>query len=74
MCEELTKKNLKIDGFFTEEVREGRERIGFDIVTLDGRREVLARTRLICFLVLVMLYFIMLGAFCFKRLIISTAV
>lgn len=30
-------------GFYTEEVREGGRRIGFDVVTLDGRRGPLAR-------------------------------
>ena len=30
-------------GFYTEEVREARTRIGFDIVTLDGRRAALSR-------------------------------
>ncbi len=34
---------LKVDGFFTEEVREGGERIGFQIVTIDGQRAWLAR-------------------------------
>ena len=40
---QLLPKNLKVDGFFTEEVREGGERIGFQIVTLDGQRAWLAR-------------------------------
>jgi nucleoside-triphosphatase len=30
-------------GFYTEEVREERRRVGFDVVTLDGRRGPLAR-------------------------------
>lgn len=34
---------LKFDGFFTEEVREGGERIGFQIVTADGQRAWLAK-------------------------------
>jgi len=34
---------LKFGGFFTEEVREGGERIGFQIVTVDGQRAWLAR-------------------------------
>ncbi|CAN6541399.1 hypothetical protein ACFX13_018492 [Malus domestica] len=29
--------NLKIQGFYTSEVREGSERVGFQVVTLDGR-------------------------------------
>lgn len=40
---QLLPKNLKVDGFFTEEVREGGERVGFQIVTLDGQRAWLAR-------------------------------
>lgn len=35
--------NLDAGGFFTQEVREAGERIGFDILTLDGRRGILAR-------------------------------
>ncbi|UCF20836.1 MAG: hypothetical protein JSU87_05355 [Gemmatimonadota bacterium] len=30
-------------GFYTEEVRKGGQRIGFDVVTCDGRRAALAR-------------------------------
>lgn len=33
----------RCSGFYTEEVREGGRRIGFDVVTLDGRRGPLAR-------------------------------
>lgn len=33
----------KTTGFYTEEVRQGGERLGFDVVTLDGRRGPLAR-------------------------------
>ncbi|KAI9109768.1 hypothetical protein K1719_019398 [Acacia pycnantha] len=29
--------DLKVQGFYTREVRQGRERIGFEVVTLDGR-------------------------------------
>ncbi|KAJ8985615.1 hypothetical protein NQ317_015108 [Molorchus minor] len=32
-----------VDGFYTEEVRNNNRRIGFDIVTLDGQRAILAR-------------------------------
>ena len=32
LCEDLT----QCSGFYTEEIREGGKRIGFDIVTLDG--------------------------------------
>ena len=37
------KKDIKIDGFFTEEVRENRIRIGFDITSLQGQKISLAR-------------------------------
>ncbi len=40
---EALPKGIAVEGFFTEEVREGGERIGFQIVTFDGRREWLAR-------------------------------
>lgn len=33
---------LPADGFYTEEIREGRERVGFKIVTLDGQEALLA--------------------------------
>ncbi|MCS7185892.1 MAG: NTPase [Armatimonadetes bacterium] len=39
----LLPPQLKFDGFFTEEVREGGERIGFQIVTVDGKRAWLAK-------------------------------
>ncbi|XP_066553014.1 cancer-related nucleoside-triphosphatase isoform X2 [Amia ocellicauda] len=34
---------IAIDGFYTEEVREGGRRIGFDVVTLSGKRGILSR-------------------------------
>ncbi|XP_061997933.1 uncharacterized protein LOC133715427 isoform X5 [Rosa rugosa] len=34
--------NLKIQGFYTSEVRQGGERVGFQVVTLDGRTAPLA--------------------------------
>lgn len=34
--------NLKIQGFYTSEVRQGSERVGFQVVTLDGRTAPLA--------------------------------
>ncbi|XP_054775832.1 uncharacterized protein LOC129284392 isoform X2 [Prosopis cineraria] len=34
--------NLKVQGFYTREVRQGSERIGFEVVTLDGRMGPLA--------------------------------
>ncbi|KAJ4845870.1 hypothetical protein Tsubulata_048170 [Turnera subulata] len=36
--------NLKIQGFYTSEIREGGERVGFEVFTLDGRRAPLAST------------------------------
>ncbi len=32
-------------GFFTREIREGNQRVGFSITTLDGKKGVLAHTR-----------------------------
>jgi nucleoside-triphosphatase len=34
--------DLPMTGFYTEEIREGRERVGFALVGLDGRRGVLS--------------------------------
>ncbi|KFM79386.1 Cancer-related nucleoside-triphosphatase-like protein, partial [Stegodyphus mimosarum] len=42
-CELLKNKNVKYHGFFTEEVKRGRERVGFDVVTTEGNRSTLAR-------------------------------
>ncbi|KDP43768.1 hypothetical protein JCGZ_22395 [Jatropha curcas] len=36
--------NLKIQGFYTREIREGSQRVGFEVVTLDGRKAPLAST------------------------------
>ncbi|XP_073194200.1 cancer-related nucleoside-triphosphatase isoform X2 [Lepidochelys kempii] len=41
--EALKSSGVPIDGFYTEEVREGGRRIGFDVVTLSGRRGTLSR-------------------------------
>ncbi|KAL0431048.1 UNVERIFIED_CONTAM: Cancer-related nucleoside-triphosphatase [Sesamum radiatum] len=38
--------SLKIQGFYTRELREGAERVGFEVVTLDGRRGPLASTNI----------------------------
>lgn len=41
-----SQKPPKLQGFYTEEVRNSAgRRIGFDVVTLDGQREILARER-----------------------------
>ena len=37
--------DLPMAGFYTEEIREGRDRAGFAIVSLDGRRGVLSHVR-----------------------------
>ncbi|XP_048128613.1 cancer-related nucleoside-triphosphatase homolog isoform X2 [Rhodamnia argentea] len=34
--------HLKIQGFYTREIREGADRVGFEVVTLDGRTGPLA--------------------------------
>ncbi|KAI3843402.1 hypothetical protein MKX03_024296 [Papaver bracteatum] len=36
--------NLKAQGFYTSEIRQGMERVGFEVVTLDGRKAPLAST------------------------------
>ncbi|KAK2966841.1 hypothetical protein RJ640_027800 [Escallonia rubra] len=38
--------NFNVQGFYTREVREGTERVGFDVVTLDGRTGPLASTKI----------------------------
>lgn len=38
--------NLKVQGFYTREIREGTERIGFEVVTLDGRTGLLASNKI----------------------------
>ncbi|MDD1664230.1 MAG: nucleoside-triphosphatase, partial [Methanomicrobiales archaeon] len=37
--------DLPMTGFYTEEIREGRERVGFALVGLDGRRGVLSHVK-----------------------------
>ena len=43
--EQLKASGIEVQGFYTEEVREGGRRIGFDVVTMDGCRGQLARVR-----------------------------
>ena len=48
VCDRLLQQGVKVHGFYTEEVRErvqkGRgPRIGFDVVSFDGQRNILAR-------------------------------
>lgn len=40
-------QGIECSGFYTEEIRNNATRSGFDIVTLDGERGILARKRLI---------------------------
>ena len=46
-CDALQKCGIPLHGFYTEEIRTGGRRIGFDVVTLDGKRGPLARVRLV---------------------------
>ncbi|XP_047311480.1 cancer-related nucleoside-triphosphatase [Impatiens glandulifera] len=39
-----TQPSLNIKGFYTREIREGSERVGFEVVTLDGRTAPLSST------------------------------
>nr|GMD49196.1 cancer-related nucleoside-triphosphatase [Ipomoea batatas] len=38
--------NLKLQGFYTREIREGTQRVGFEVVTLDGRKGLLASNKI----------------------------
>ncbi|XVF62300.1 hypothetical protein PTKIN_Ptkin08bG0206400 [Pterospermum kingtungense] len=40
----LSNPNLKLQGFYSQEIRQGNERVGFEVVTLGGRRGRLACT------------------------------
>ena len=42
-CEVLKSRRIPVQGFYTEECREGSQRIGFDVITLTGDRQPLAR-------------------------------
>ncbi|XP_024152336.1 cancer-related nucleoside-triphosphatase isoform X1 [Oryzias melastigma] len=42
-CEALLSSGVGVEGFYTEEVREGGRRVGFDVVTLTGERGHLSR-------------------------------
>jgi nucleoside-triphosphatase len=37
--------DLPMAGFYTEEIREGRDRVGFALVSLDGRRGILSHAK-----------------------------
>ncbi|XP_020777160.1 cancer-related nucleoside-triphosphatase [Boleophthalmus pectinirostris] len=44
-CESLVSSGVTVEGFYTEEVRAGGRRVGFDVVTLTGKRGHLSRIR-----------------------------
>ncbi|KFK28261.1 hypothetical protein AALP_AA8G493800 [Arabis alpina] len=39
---DMLSPSFKIQGFYTQEMREGNERVGFQVVTLNGRKGLLA--------------------------------
>uniref|UniRef100_A0A5B7BK21 AAA+ ATPase domain-containing protein n=1 Tax=Davidia involucrata TaxID=16924 RepID=A0A5B7BK21_DAVIN len=41
----ISNPTLKVQGFYTREIREGTERVGFEVVTLDGRKGSLSSTK-----------------------------
>lgn len=43
ICTSLKEKGITMAGFYTQELRRNRTRIGFDLVTLDGHQSPLAR-------------------------------
>lgn len=47
--EVLQSSGMPVDGFYTQEVRQGGRRIGFDVVTLSGARGPLSRVGYCCF-------------------------
>ncbi|KAL0983652.1 hypothetical protein UPYG_G00130800 [Umbra pygmaea] len=44
-CDVMTSSGVSLEGFYTQEVREGGHRVGFDVVTLSGERGHLSRIR-----------------------------
>ncbi|KAM9344813.1 cancer-related nucleoside-triphosphatase [Symphorus nematophorus] len=44
-CEALVSSGVGVEGFYTEEVRQGGRRVGFDVVTVTGERGHLSRIR-----------------------------
>lgn len=38
--------SLSKGGFYTEEIRKGKERIGFSLITLDGKKSILASVKI----------------------------
>lgn len=44
LIDDLSKQSIRLSGFYTEEVRDDKNnRIGFDIISFDGKRGILAR-------------------------------
>jgi nucleoside-triphosphatase len=43
VCDQLEDEKWECQGFYTEERREDGQRVGFDVVTFDGKRGTLAR-------------------------------
>lgn len=41
----LKDAGVPCNGFYTQEVRQGGKRIGFDVVTLDGKNGILSRVK-----------------------------
>uniref|UniRef100_A0A131XH92 AAA+ ATPase domain-containing protein n=1 Tax=Hyalomma excavatum TaxID=257692 RepID=A0A131XH92_9ACAR len=44
----LADQGIAVSGFYTTELREDGNRVGFDVVTIDGKRAPLARLREMC--------------------------
>ncbi|XP_045557809.1 cancer-related nucleoside-triphosphatase isoform X1 [Salmo salar] len=44
-CDVMVSSGVSVEGFYTQEVREGRRRVGFDVVTVTGQRGHLSRVR-----------------------------
>ncbi|KAG9135762.1 hypothetical protein Leryth_002484 [Lithospermum erythrorhizon] len=42
----LAYPHLKVQGFYTREIREGTERVGFEVVTIDGRKAMLSSSQI----------------------------
>lgn len=57
ICEALMERKIPVVGFYTEEVRDGGRRIGFDIVDIHGKeRKPLARMY-VCIIDLYRIYY-----------------
>ena len=56
--EVLKSSGVPVDGFYTEEVRQGGRRIGFDVVTLSGMRGPLSRIGYCSFISEVFFFFL----------------